>query len=736
MQRQGPAVASRAVSSIAPAQPPVGAADATSGERASAPVRRPSADVLLALLIAAALVALAMISGGGVDNLLAGAGNTWTEIAVTVLGATAVAVVAIIGPPGRHWGLVTVLLMATLTALGGLSILWSYLPDSSWLASSQAVSYLAAFAAAVSLARVAPNRWPALLGGFAIAMTALCGWSLLAKVFPSTLASSSTPGRLEAPFGYWNAIGLCAALGLPACLWAGARRDRGRLLAGLAAPALCLLLSVAVLSYSRSADAAGVVAVALWLIFVPLRLRSIVLLAIGAVGATLISTWMLTTGALTNGSAALSAQDHAGHTFGIVIGVVLILVTAAGLWAARAMDRIPVPTILRRRIGWALVAVLLLGVVGTVGAAAASSRGPGGEISHVWTELTASDSHVSDSAAGRVFEFGSSRPIYWHQAIDVGEHALFKGVGLLGFGDARLRYTTNPSVVSEAHGYLFEVFADLGLLGVVVTFALLVSWLVAAWRPLALRVRASELGAERSAEREGMVALAATVTAFGVQSTLDWTWFFAGVTVPVLLCAGWLAGRGPLIRTVVLADRMADARAGAEPSPREAGGWLDRLAARPAVAVTVVLLFAGTLVIGWMQWRPLQSAQQLSRSESVNTSGAAFTAARDAASSDPLSIEPPTRLASLYFQLGDRTSARVELVKARNLQPQNPTTWFNLANFDFFHGHVARSLPEFVRTIDLDHTPDLMRSTAISGAQQAQAAAAAGKHGTTGSAAG
>jgi len=92
-------------------------------------------------------------------------------------------------------------------------------------------------------------------------------------------------------------------------------------------------------------------------------------------------------------------------------------------------------------------------------------------------------------------------------------------------------------------------------------------------------------------------------------------------------------------------------------------------------------------------------------------------------------------MASLYLQLGDPTSARAELVKARNLQPENPTTWFNLGNFDFFHGHVVRSLPEFNRTIELDHTLDTMHSTAISGAQQAQAAAA-GKHSTTGSPAG
>jgi hypothetical protein len=710
MDRQGAPIASSAVSSVVTAAPGSEPANASAAYRASTRSRRPSPDVLAALLIAAAIVALAMISGGGVDDLIATPGNTWTEIAVTLLGATTVGVVMVIGPPGRRWGSVTVLLMAALTLLEGLSIAWSYLPDSSWLATSQAVSFLAAFAAAVCLAWVAPNRWPALLGGFAIAMTALCGWSLLVKVFPSTLASSTTPGRLQAPFGYWNAIGLCAALGLPACLWAGVRRDRGRFLAGLAAPSLCLLLSVAVLSYSRSADAAGAVAVALWLIFVPLRLRSVVMLAIGAIGATVISAWMLTHGALKNGSATLAAQDHAGHTFGLVIAVVLVLVTACGFAAARAMDRIRVPATVRQRTGWALVALLVLGVLCAIGAVAASSHGLTGEISHGWNELTSTNAHVSDSAAGRVFQFGSSRPTYWHEAIHVGEHALFKGVGLFGFGVARLRYTTDPSVVSEAHGYLFETFADLGLLGVVITLALLASWLIAAARPLALRVRTSGLDAGQSAERDGMVALAAIVIAFGVQSTLDWTWFFSGVTVPVLVCAGWLAGRGPLV---------APARVPATAPNRP--GLLDRLAARPAAAATVVALLVAAGLIGWMQWRPLHSGQQLIRSESANSTAAAFPLARSATSSDPLSIAPYPWLCSLEMDIHNVSAARSELVKAKNLQPQNPATWMNLGVFDFHHRRITQALPEFERAIALDRTPDKTRATAISGAIQSRA---------------
>ena len=77
-----------------------------------------------------------------------------------------------------------------------------------------------------------------------------------------------------------------------------------------------------------------------------------------------------------------------------------------------------------------------------IGAVAASSRGLTGEISHAWHELTSPNSVVSATAAGRVLQFGSSRPVYWHQALQVGDHHLFKGVGLLGFGVARLRYTT------------------------------------------------------------------------------------------------------------------------------------------------------------------------------------------------------------------------------------------------------------------------------------------------------
>ena len=713
MERRSPLVASPGVSSAIAAPERAG-----SGDPAPAtPSPKLTGQVALAVCLAAALVALAFVTGGGVDQTVATPGNTWSNIVVTLLGAAAVCAAIVVRRPGRRWGAVTVALMAALTALEALSIVWSVLPDSSWLAANQMLAYLATFAGAAALARLAPRRWPALVGAIALTMTALAGWALLVKVFPATLASGNTYGRLLAPYGYWNAVGLSAALGLPCCLWLGARRsarrgDAGRRLAGLAAPAIGVLISVIVLSYSRSADLAAAVVVGLWLAFVPLRLRALVMLAIGGAGAGAISGWALAHHALSSDNIAMGAQDGAGHTFGVVALVVIVLVTAAGLVAARAMDRVDVAPALRRRIGTALIVLVALVPVAAVGGLAASSRGLTGEISHGWHQLTSSTG--TTNSAGRVLQFGSSRPVYWHEGISVGDHNLFKGVGELGFSTARLRYTTNTSLVQQAHSYVFETFADLGLLGLAISAALLIAWLVASARALALRTRWRALAPGQAAERAGLASLGALVVGFGVQSTLDWTWYFAGVSVPVLLCAGWLAGRGPLV--------AAGAVDGLEPAARRKPGRT--LLDRPGAAAAATGLAALALLGAWFQWQPLRSDNQVNDALNAGSSTRVFSAAQAAANSDPLSLAPHDLLSSLYLQLHDTAQARAQLARATQLQPQNPQTWSALGGFDLTHGDPARAIPSLYRVLALDQVPDTTRVSAGVEINQAQAAIA------------
>ena len=47
-------------------------------------------------------------------------------------------------------------------------------------------------------------------------------------------------------------------------------------------------------------------------------------------------------------------------------------------------------------------------------------------------------------------------------------------------------------------------------------------------------------------ERIGLLSMLCLVVVFGVHSLIDWTWYVPGVACVALMCAGWLAGRGPL----------------------------------------------------------------------------------------------------------------------------------------------------------------------------------------------
>src|SRR5919199_2592105 len=77
---------------------------------------------------------------------------------------------------------------------------------------------------------------------------------------------------------------------------------------------------------------------------------------------------------------------------------------------------------------------------------------------------------------------------------------------------------------------------------------------------------------------------------FGLHSALDWTWFVPGNAVPALLCAGWVAARGPLRDHPV------------PPSPL-------RRRPPPARAAAAAVLTAGAVAAAWAVVQPLRAQQ-------------------------------------------------------------------------------------------------------------------------------
>jgi hypothetical protein len=643
-------------------------------------------DATVALLLAAALVVVSFTTNSKsiVANL---APNTWLEVVLVVIGCGLGLAVLLWGAAGPAWGGWTLALFAAVTALTALSVAWSVAPDVSWMEAGRTAAYLATFGGALALARMCPQRWRALVGAIVLLTVVLSGWAMLVKVFPATLDRENTQGRLLAPFEYQNAIGLIAALGLPACLWAGSRRTGGRAARALAVPAIALLVAVVALSYSRSAILAALLGVAVWFAAAPTRLRGVAVLALGSAGGAVICAWALNAIAFTQDGVAISTRVHEGHRFGVVLVLVLLALVPVGYAAVQRLDGATLTAQQRHHLGTALIGLVSLLPLAGVAALASSSRGLTGEVSHIWSSLTSTHQYVGDRPS-RLVDLANSRPQYWREGVTVGSHALLHGVGAGGFQLAQTRYTDDTAFASQAHSYAIETFADFGLIGLALSLMLLVAWCGAA--AVTLRRTAAQAAAANGpldTERAGMVTLLAVAVAFGASSSIDWTWFIPGVALPALLCAGWLAGRGPLQQRVGLR----------EPAGGLAGGVRTRLAATAVVALAVLA--------AWMIWQPLRSVQHASAAMNSLAGGNATSAlsdARAAASEDPVAWQPLFDLSLIYGALRNPQQARAELLDGVARQPDNPQAWYWLGSFELHHRETRAAVAALQRAHALD----------------------------------
>jgi O-Antigen ligase len=672
--------------------------------------QRPGATTLATLAVAGVLCFVAFLAGGGL-NL---APMTTFELALTLLAGAIVAGAVVLTPAGtRRYGLWSIGLLLAFAALAGISVVWSVAPDASWQDAGRMLTYSGVFAAATALAWIAPGGWRALLGGVVLAAVVVCGYALLTKVFPDQLDAHDIYARLQEPYGYWNAIGLTAAMGTIGCLWLGARRAGHALLNALAYPATGLMIVTLMIAYSRGALAALALGVTAWMCLVPLRLRGARVLIVAILGAAPIVAWDFSRHALSSDGIALTARATAGHKLGVLLAAMLIVLTLVGIAIGFFGDRRAPRASTRRAVGLALGALLVLAVLAMVGGLAASKRGLTGTISHDLSSLTDPNAPVPKNTPGRLTAVGSVRARYWNEALQIFKAHPALGAGAAGYETARLRYRTQPLDVRQAHGYAVQTLADLGTVGLAVTLALLIAWMAAAGRtthPFNRRWMAQrsppQLGwrsapAAYTPERIAMLTMLSIVVVFGIHSFVDWTWYVPGDACVALLCAGWLAGRGPLPAgnptalagtppaalpvqqsispSVAPANSESSANGTPPTRPRRPANELDPV--RVCVALAVL---AGALLAAWTEWQPQRSIDASEHALVLlgHNPVAARAAAQAGVDRDPLSAQALFTLSAVEHATGQDALARATLQKAVQQQPSNPLTWTTLGQYD------------------------------------------------------
>ena len=677
------------------------------------------AQPLLTTGLAAVLCAVAFAADGGLQL----GRTTPVEMALILGGGLAVSGSLLLAPRRpRLWGLGCVALLLALAVLTALSMTWAANPSDAWLEANRTFAYVAVFAGAAALAHAVPGRWSAVLGAITLACVVISAYAVTTKIAPGPLNPDEIYARLREPFGYWNSVGLMAALGVPGALWLGTRRTGHQALNALAYPALGLLVLTILLSYSRGALLAAAAGGAFWLATVaPRRLRAAAVLLVGGAGGAITAAWAFSQSALSDDRIPLDLREQAGLQLALLVVALVAVLTLAGLAVGFVAVARPQSPRARQRTGAVLLAALALVPLAVGTRMALSDKGLGGSISSNWTSLTDPDASLPINDPSRLTAAGSVRARYWDEALRIFADNAVAGVGAGGYATVRKRYRTADPAVRHAHGYVVQTLADLGLAGLAVSLALLAAWLASAaaatglglprrWRR---RDRGSpKVAAEYSPERIGLLTLAAVVLVFGVHSLVDWTWFVPANAAAALLAAGWIAGRGPL-RATFASSSTVDDDGKVDQGPDRARGAHGSLSERlraglaersRAICAAAVLVFA--LVAAWTAWQPLRSdtiAQASLQTLEDGSIADARAQAQDARERNPLAVDPLFKLAQVEEQAGNRKNeARSALEQAVRLQPANPEPWIKLADFELRAGEAQAALTASRRAVYLD----------------------------------
>jgi hypothetical protein len=604
----------------------------------------------LVFVVAVALVAAALFfSGGSRLGPLAWIGT----FAILAAGlAIAAALWALIPLPalGRE-GVAFVALATALVAWIGASIVWSASPDRSWDYFNRSFVYLAFAVLGLFVAALderAPRRIAAL---FAVLFTGVAIWALAGKVIPWLYDDYGRASRLRSPVGYWNALALVTAFGLPLALWAASRRAHVLWVRAGGVVSAYLLGVALLLTYSRGGIAVALFALAAWFVLSEDRLDGAAALAVAGLPAAVVVGIAFSLPGVADDGQPHSVRVHDGAWFGLALVLGGLVVAALAVAALRYEARRPLHPA-RRRLLVRIAAVA--GVLALLaGGAVLAVRGAGED--------------VVGSDPARIGATGSNNRLdWWHEAVEAWRGAPLVGTGAASFELAHRRLRDSPGIeVTEPHNLALQFLAETGLIGFLLAAGTVAAVLWGAWLAL---------GRLEGEQRAAGAALGLALPTYVLHALADYDWDFIAVSGPFFFVAGLLlaAGRRPF--TVAR----------------------HRVGALAAVLVTWAALYS--LLAPRLADRKVDDAYA-----ALATPSEAVDDAREAHSLNPLSIDPLLAWAAAEEAEGRSERALELYVQAVDLQPLNPDAWFELGRFELeVLDDRERARRDLSRALELD----------------------------------
>ena len=571
---------------------------------------------------------------------------------------------------------------SALAAIGGLAALaaWALL-SSGWAESGPAaieagarwVLYAALLACLVLIIRRMSVGEALLIGvgavisGLALVLAAL----MVVGDGPSLFLS----GRLHEPIGFINGMAALFTMGLwPAV--AAAERIENRARSSVALSAVVLLLSLTVLTQTRAALPAVALAAALLLIVLPGRARRGAVLLAGVAAVALALPWLLDVYDGSEPSTQIPSDDSvraAGlAALAVAAAAGLVWFAALGLVARTGAEtRARVAAV----VAWACAALALVGVVGAF--AAADPIGRIGDEIDAFTELESDDG----DGGSRLVTAGGNRYDYWRIAVLQFEDEPIRGVGAGNYSDTYFIERRTDENVTQPHSLELQVLAELGLVG---ALALLVfaGGLVAG---LAGSVRRY---ASDPAARAVIVAGGGMAGVWIAQGAVDWHHLLPGVTA-IALCGA--------------ATLVAPPDANREPAR---GG----LALGVAIAVCLAVLFCaftlGRLVLAEHERSVATDLLEEDPREALDHAEDALRLEHD--SLDSLYVQ-----AAALARLNQYEPARLTLLGAARLEPNDYVPWALLGDLASRRGDLTEARRDYARASDLNPRDEELRELVV-----------------------